>query len=53
VFVVSTQYGRGKDSGIDTETRYALLYEVHGSQITRMTMYPGPAEALEAAGLRE
>jgi hypothetical protein len=26
--------------------------EVHGSQITRMTMYPGPAEALAAVGLR-
>ncbi len=53
VCVVATQYGRGKGSGIDTETRYAVLYEVRGDQITRMTLYPGPAEALEAAGLSE
>jgi ketosteroid isomerase-like protein len=53
VCVVSTQHGRGKGSGIETETRYAVLYEVDGSQITRMTLYPGPAEALEAVGLRE
>jgi ketosteroid isomerase-like protein len=53
VCVVSTQHGRGKDSGIETETRYAVLYEVHGSQITRMTLYPGPAEALAAVGLSE
>ena len=53
VCVVSTQHGRAKGSGIETETRYAVLYEVRGSQITRMTLYPDPAEALEAVGLRE
>ena len=51
--VVSTQYGRGKGSGIETETRYAVLYQVRGNKITRMTLYPGPATALEAVGLRE
>ena len=53
VCVVSTQHGRGKESGIETEYRYAVLYEVHGSQITHMTLYPGPAEALGAVGLAE
>jgi ketosteroid isomerase-like protein len=53
VCVVSTQRGRGKGSGIETETRYAVLYEIRGSQITRMTLYPSPAEALAAVGVRE
>jgi ketosteroid isomerase-like protein len=50
VFVIATQRGRGKGSGVEVENRYALLYEVHGDQITRMTVYIEPAEALEAAG---
>ena len=53
VCVVSTQHGRGKGSGIETQYRYAVLYEVRGQQITRMTLYPGRAEALEAVGLSE
>jgi ketosteroid isomerase-like protein len=51
VCVISTQRGRGKETGIETETRYAVLYEVHGNHITHMTLYPGPAEAFEAMGL--
>jgi ketosteroid isomerase-like protein len=50
VFVIATQRGRGKGSGVEVENRYALLYEVHGDQIARMTVYIEPAEALEAAG---
>jgi ketosteroid isomerase-like protein len=53
VYVVATQRGRGKGSGVEVENRYALLYEVRGDKITRMTVYQNPAEALEAAGLRE
>jgi ketosteroid isomerase-like protein len=53
VCVVSTQHGRGKGSGIETKTRYAVLYEVRGNRITRMTLYSDRAEALEAAGLAE
>ena len=49
VYVVATQRGRGKGSGIEVENRYALLYEVQGDKITRMTLYNDPAEALEAA----
>jgi ketosteroid isomerase-like protein len=52
VFVVATQRGRGKGSGIEVETRYALLYEVRGGQITRMTMFREPAQALAAAGVQ-
>jgi ketosteroid isomerase-like protein len=50
VYVIATQRGRGKGSGVEVENRYALLYEVHGDQITRMTVYIEAAEALEAAG---
>jgi ketosteroid isomerase-like protein len=53
VYVVLTQHGRGKGSGIEVETRYAVLYEIKGGKISRMTAYNDPAEALEAAGLSE
>jgi ketosteroid isomerase-like protein len=53
VVVVSTQRGRAKGSGIEVETRYAVLYEIRGDAITRMVLHTGPAEALAAAGLSE
>jgi ketosteroid isomerase-like protein len=53
VLVVSKQHGRSKGSGIEVEARYAVLYEMHHDTITRMSVYTEPAEALEAAGLRE
>jgi len=53
VYVVATQRGRGKGSGVEVEVRYAVLYEIKGGKISRMTDYPDPSEALEAAGLSE
>ena len=53
VLVVSKQRGRAKGSGIEVETRYAVLYEIRDGKITRLAIYSKPAEALEAAGLRE
>src|SRR4051794_29541478 len=53
VYVVATQAGRGKGSGVEVETRYAVVYEIRGDKIARMTMYADPAEALEAVGLLE
>ena len=53
VHVVAVQRGRGKDSGIETQTRYAIIYEIRDNAIARMTLYREPAEALQAAGLRE
>jgi ketosteroid isomerase-like protein len=50
VYVVARQRGRGRETGIDVETRYAVLYELRDGQITRLTLYGDPAEALEAAG---
>ena len=53
VLVCSTQHGRSKGTGIEVETRYVVLYEVHGGKIIRMALHYTPAEALEAVGLRE
>lgn len=51
VFVVATQRGRGKGSGIEVEQRYAVVYEVRDGRITWMTVYLALDEAREAAGL--
>jgi ketosteroid isomerase-like protein len=53
VLVLTVQHGRGKGSGVEVEAPYALLYDLHGGKITRMALYQEPADALEAAGLRE
>jgi ketosteroid isomerase-like protein len=53
VLVAATQRGRGKGSGIEIETRYALLYRVEDGKINCMTFYSDVAEALEAVGLSE
>jgi ketosteroid isomerase-like protein len=53
VVVVSTQRGRAKGSGIEVETRYAVVYEIRGGKITRMVLHSRPEEALEAARLEE
>jgi ketosteroid isomerase-like protein len=53
VCIVATQRGRGKGSGVDIESRYAVVYEVQADKITGVTLYPEPAEALEAVGLSE
>jgi len=53
VYVVARQFGRGRVSGVEVEQRYAVLHEIQGDKITRVTIYREPAEALEAAGLRE
>jgi ketosteroid isomerase-like protein len=53
VLVLSVQHGRGKGSGVEVEARYAILYDLHGEKITSLRMYRNPAEALEAAGLRD
>jgi ketosteroid isomerase-like protein len=49
VCVVATQRGRAKESGIEIEARYALLYEVEGGRVTRITLFSGEDEALTAA----
>jgi ketosteroid isomerase-like protein len=53
VYVVATQRGRAKGSGVEVESRYALLYQVEGSQITRIALFDDEAEALAAAPAQE
>ena len=53
VCVIATQTGRGKGSGVETETTWGQLYTVHNGLIASVTMYASPTEALEAAGLSE
>ena len=53
VFVVATQRGRAKGSGVEIEARYALLYRVEGAQITRITLFSMEQEALAAAAADE
>jgi ketosteroid isomerase-like protein len=53
VFAALTQHGRGKGSGVEVQTRFALLYEVCDGKITSLVMYPNPVEALGAGGLSD
>jgi ketosteroid isomerase-like protein len=50
VLVVSTQRGRGRGSGIETEHRFAMLYEIRSGKIVRWTIYDDLDEALRAGG---
>jgi ketosteroid isomerase-like protein len=47
------QRATGKGSGVPVELRMALLYELEGGKVIRMRNFLDPADALEAAGLRE
>jgi ketosteroid isomerase-like protein len=53
VLVVATQRGRAKGSGVEVESRYAVLYEVASGQITRVALFDEEAEALAAAAAQE
>ena len=50
VLVVAVQHGRSRSSGIEARTRYAVLYDVEGSRITRMTLYAGPTRRSRPQG---
>ena len=45
--------GRGRASGAETESPINWVIEFRNSKVIRMRDYLDPAEALEAAGLRE
>ena len=45
--------GRGRESGASTETAIVWLVEFRHDKAVRIREYLDPAEALEAAGLRE
>ncbi len=44
---------RGKGSGVETETPFALITEIKNGKTTSVRGYLDPKEALENAGLRE
>ena len=53
VVIVINQRGRAKATGIPVEMRFAQVWTFRDGRAIRMQMYASPAEALEAAGLRE
>ena len=46
VCVIAVQHGRGRDTGIETQARYAVTYRVQRDAITSMKLYRDPAAAL-------
>ncbi|HEX8855572.1 MAG TPA: hypothetical protein VF752_08210 [Thermoleophilaceae bacterium] len=53
VFLDASHRGRGKASGIEVGGQTGYLYTVRDGKIVRVELYPTPADALEAAGVRE
>jgi ketosteroid isomerase-like protein len=53
VLLVASHHGRGRTSGAEVHGQTGYLYGVRGGKIVRVELYPGRAEALAAAGLRE
>jgi ketosteroid isomerase-like protein len=45
--------GRGKESGVEVELRYAVVYEFRNGKILRVREFRTKELALEATGLRE
>ena len=53
VFLSATHHGRGRASGAEVHGQTGYLHTVRDGKIVRVEIYPSPAAALEAAGLRE
>ena len=53
VVAIYRQRATGKGSGVPVEWHGGMVFEVRDGRAIRTTNYPEPAEALEAAGLRE
>ena len=45
VLVEATQRGRGRESGVELESRYSTVYDVREGAIWRITLYPDATEA--------
>ncbi len=45
--------GRGRESGVAVDQRFAQVWTLQDGAVTRIESYLNPAEALEAAGLSE
>jgi uncharacterized protein len=53
VVVVYRAVGRGHDSGVEVEMLRAHVWTIRDEKAVRWEIFAHPAEALEAAGLRE
>ena len=53
VVIIYRQRGTGKGSGVPIDLHGAMISELRDGRVTRTTHYPDPADALEAAVLRE
>jgi ketosteroid isomerase-like protein len=53
VLAIGRLRGRGKESGVETESEIVWLVEFKDGKGVRVREYLDPEEALEAAGLRE
>ena len=53
VLALMTIEGRGKGSGVPVVIRSADLFTIRDGKIVRLELFGSPAEALEAAGVRE
>ena len=53
VVAIGRLRGRGRESGASTETAIVWLVEFRNGKAVQVHEYLDPAEALEAAGLRE
>jgi hypothetical protein len=53
VLVRVLQVAQGRSSGVRVEEDYWFLFELTGSEVSKLSFYSRHAEALEAAGLSE
>jgi ketosteroid isomerase-like protein len=53
VVAVGCLRGEGRGSGVQVEQRVGIVYGLRGEKVRYCRAYPDPAEALEAAGLRD
>jgi ketosteroid isomerase-like protein len=53
VAVVLRYRARGRGSRVEVEGRMSALWTIRAGKVVRFEWFQGPAEALEAAGLRE
>ena len=53
VVVVTHHEGRGRESGVEVDTRFYEVYSLRDDKVSRVDEYIERDDALEAAGLRE
>ena len=53
VVVLVRYHARGRSSGVEIEGRESALWTLRDGRVQRYEWFPGPSDALEAAGLQE